>query len=272
MAGRTGAGGSSNVTPFEASSVMSGLSDYLGKQVKVLYARGLPSTDDIFKDTDWGNKTIKVEVFNNPNFNGAPQVHSAERIAGFKSEEFTPEAKHHRSIRYTAEYLPKNRTSLVLAGAGGSDTYTVFINSKKVLEQPHREGQAPQFADVQMTAGQPVKVQVDYLPDADYPRIGVGIHSTDDLVSPEVAKLAAMSDATVVAVGFDPSTESEGFDRFLYASLGTGRADPGRECSQQEDHRDADRGRWRGHAPLARRCSSLPAQLVSRRRGRQGYR
>jgi beta-glucosidase len=209
-----GAGGSSNVTPFEASSVMSGLSDYLGKQVKVVYARGLPSTDDIFTGTDWGNKTIKVEVFDNPNFNGSPQVRSAERIAGFKSEEWTPEAKHHRSIRYTAEYLPKKSgTYMVLAGAGGSDAYTVFIDGKKILEQPHREGQAPQFADVQMTAGQPAKVQIDYLPDADYPRIGIGIHSTDDLVSPEVAKLAAMADATVVAVGFDPSTESEGFDR-----------------------------------------------------------
>jgi beta-glucosidase len=82
-----------------------------------------------------------------------------------------------------------------------------------VLDQPHREGQAPQFTYLTLTEGQTVKVQVDYLPDANYPRIGLGIRSTDDLVSPEVAKIAAMADAAVVAVGFDPSTESEGFDR-----------------------------------------------------------
>ncbi|MGC2161181.1 MAG: glycoside hydrolase family 3 C-terminal domain-containing protein [Silvibacterium sp.] len=221
-----GAGGSSNVTPFEASSIMTGLSDYLGKRVNVLYARGLLSTDDIFTGTDfvdkntkpgarwWQSKAVKVEVFDNPNFSGTPQVIYAPRIASFKSEEWTPTAKQPKSIRYTAQYLPKTTgTYMVLAGAGGSDAYTVMIDGKKVLEQLHREGQAPQYADVTLTAGTPVKVQVDYLPDASYPRIGIGIRATDELVSPEVAKLAALADATVVAVGFDPSTESEGFDR-----------------------------------------------------------
>ncbi|MGC2211697.1 MAG: glycoside hydrolase family 3 C-terminal domain-containing protein [Silvibacterium sp.] len=222
----SGAGGSSNVTPFEAASIMTGLSNYLGKRVRVLYARGLPSTDDIFTGTDfvdknekpgarwWESKAVKVEIFNNTDFSGTPQVMTAPRIANFKSEEWTSSAKQLKSIRYTSEYLPKKTGAyMVLAGAGGSDAYTVLIDGKKVLEQPHREGQAPQFADVSLTAGQPVKVQVDYLPDADYPRIGVGICSTDELVSPEVAKLAAMADAAVVAVGFDRSTESEGFDR-----------------------------------------------------------
>lgn len=221
-----GAGGSSHVDPFQASSIMTGLSDYLGKRVNVLYARGLPTVEDIFTGTEfvdhnakpgaewWQSKAIKVEVFDNPNFSGTPKVMYAPRIASFKSEEWTQAAKQRKSVRYTAVYMPKTTgTYMVLAGAGGSDSYTVLIDGKKVLEQQRREGQAPQFADVEMTAGQPVKVQVDYLPDAGYPRMGLGIHSTSDLVSPEVAKLASMADAAVVAVGFDPATESEGFDR-----------------------------------------------------------
>jgi beta-glucosidase len=157
---------------------------------------------------------VKAEVFDNPDFSGIPRVMYGPRIASFKSEEWTPAAKQRKSIRFTAPYLPKKTGSyIVLAGAGGSDAYTVFIDGKKVLEQPHREGQAPQFADVQMTAGQPVKVQVDYLPDAGYLRLGIGIRAADDLVSPEVAKLAATADAAVVAAGFDAETESEGFDR-----------------------------------------------------------
>lgn len=222
----SGAGGSSNTTTFEASSILTGISDYLGEKVKVLYTRGLPSLDDIFRDTrfvdqdtnaktEWRqHKIVKVETFDNVNFSGTPQVSYVPRIAAYKSEEWTPQAKQPKSIRMTAEYLPaKSGTYIVLAGAGGSDAYTVFIDGKKVIEQAHREGQAPQYADVTLTAGTPVKVQVDYLPDADYPRIGVGIHSAADLVSPDVAKIAAMADAAVVAVGFDPSTESEGFDR-----------------------------------------------------------
>jgi beta-glucosidase len=101
----------------------------------------------------------------------------------------------------------------VLAGAGGSDSYKVMVDGKIVIEQPRREGQAPQSAEVQLTANQTAKIQVDYLPDASYPRLGLAIKAADELVSPEVAKIASIADAAVVSVGFDPSTESEGFDR-----------------------------------------------------------
>jgi beta-glucosidase len=221
-----GAGGSSQVTPFQASSIMTGLSDYLGHRVKVLYARGLPSAEDIFTGTEFvdksakpgarwrENKSVKVEIFDNPDFSGAPQVLYASHIAGFKSEEWTPPAKQRKSIRFSAEYLPKKTGDyMVLAGAGGSDAYTVRIDGKIALDQPHREGQALRFAHVPLTAGQPVKVQVDYLTDGDSEPIGLGIRLTDELVSPEVAKLAAMADASVVAVGFDSKSESEGLDR-----------------------------------------------------------
>jgi beta-glucosidase len=209
-----GGGGSSEVTPFEATSIMTGLSDYLGHRVNVLYVRGLPTADDIFASTDFVDKAVKVEIFNNPDFSGTPQVMYAPRIASFKSEEWTPPTKAHKSIRITADYMPMTTGSyLILTGAGGSDAYTVYLDGRKVLDQPHREGQAPQFTEALFTAGTPVKLRVDYLPDASYPRIGVGIIATDKLVSPEVAKIAAMADAAVVAVGFDPETESEGLDR-----------------------------------------------------------
>ena len=221
-----GAGGSSTVTPFAPVSIMDGLSNYQGGKVKVLYARGLPSAGDIFNDTGfedkqarpdaprWASKAVKVETFNGESFEGTATTTYAPRIASFKSEEWTPRARERKTIRYTTEYLPKTTGSyLVLAGAGGSDAYKVIIDGKTVLDQPKREGQAPQFTDVDMTAGKVVNVQIDYWPDSVTPRIGVGIKAVDELVSPEVAKIAAIADAAVVAVGFDPSTESEGFDR-----------------------------------------------------------
>ena len=221
-----GAGGSSIVTAFAPISIMTGLSNYLGEKVKVLYVRGLPSLDDMFtgtrfEDKDakpgaawWMSKSVKIETFGNTTYSGTPTVTYAPAIASYKSEEWTPGAQEKKSIRMTATYLPaKSGTYLVLAGAGGSDAYTVSVDGKKTLDQPRREGQAPQFAEVELTAGKAAKVQVDYIPDASYPRIGVAIKAADELVSPEVAKIAAMADAAVVSVGFDPSTESEGFDR-----------------------------------------------------------
>ena len=209
-----GAGGSSNVDAFAPVSIMTGLSNYLGGRVKVLYVRGLPSMEDMFTGTHFEGKAVKVETFDNETFTGKPAVTYLSGITSYKSEEWTPPAERRKSVRLTAEYLPaKSGPYVILAGAGGSDAYTVMIDGKKVLEQPRREGQAPQYAEVELTAGQAAKVQLDYLPDASYARIGLGIKAADELVSPEVAKVAELADAAVVSVGFDPSSESEGFDR-----------------------------------------------------------
>lgn len=228
-----GAGGSSNVTPYQASSIMTGLSDYLGKRVKVLYARGLPTLEDLYTETRyvdtnansggewWEHKGVKVEVFDNPNFSGTPKTIQAPAIMGFRGAEWAPGAGQRKSIRYTAEYLPKTTGRyLVVAGAGGRDAYKVRIDGKQVLEGTAQEGRAPQFAYVRLTANQAVKVEVTYLPAGSSPEMGLGIRAVSELVSPEVAKLAGMADAAVVAVGFDRTTESEGMDRSYHLPWG----------------------------------------------------
>lgn len=199
-----GGGGSSQVTAFSPVSIMTGLSDHLAGRVKVVYARGLASLEELFLPTDfylkpgptpanwWESNIVKIETFNNPNFTGAPELGYAPRIASFKSEEWTPRAAQQKSMRFTAQYMPKKTGAyLVLAGAGGSDSYKVILDGKTVLEQPEREGQAPQYVEVQLTVGKLVNVQIDYLPDAAYPRLGFGIRAADEIVSPEVGKLAA---------------------------------------------------------------------------------
>lgn len=212
-------GGSSHVDPFQSVSFLDGMVNYHGGKLKVLYARGLPSTEDFFRQTSFapgesGNQPVKVETFDNPNFQGSPTTTYTRELAAYRSEEWTPPAKNRKSIRYTASFLPqKSGTYLVVAGAGGSDSYTVKVDGKTVLEQTHHEGQSPLSTEIPLEAGKAAQVEVDYLPDASYPRFGLGIHSTADLIDPEVQKIASMADAVVVSVGFDAATESEGFDR-----------------------------------------------------------
>lgn len=220
-----GAGGSSHVDAYEPVSIMTGLSDALAGKVKVLYAAGLPTTQDVMQETEfydpsskadnpWTGSQVKVEIFDNPNFTGTPSTQSARRIANFRSEEWTPPAKERHSIRYVAKYMPeKTESYLFLTGAGGSDAYKLLVDGKTVIDQPSREGQAPRYVEVPLTAGKAASVELDYWPDAAYPRIGLGIRGVDELVAPEAKKIAAMADAAIVAVGFDPASESEGFDR-----------------------------------------------------------
>ena len=139
----------------------------------------------------------------------------------FRSEEWTPPARERRSLRFTMKYMPaKTESYLFLTGAGGSDAYKLIVDGKTVIDQPSREGQAPRYVELPLTAGQTASIELDYWPDASYPRIGLGIRGVEDLVTPEAKKIASLADAAVVAVGFDPSTESEGFDRTFELPFG----------------------------------------------------
>jgi beta-glucosidase len=221
-----GGGGSSHVDAYAPISIMTGLSDALAGKVKVLYAAGLPSVDDLMQQTEfydpsgktpdnpWVGSQVRIESFDNPNFSGSPKVTYARRVASFRLEEWTPGSREHHSIRATMKYMPaKTESYLFLVGAGGSDAWKLIVDGKTVLDQPSREGQAPRYVEVPLTAGQAVPVELDYWPDAAYLRIGLGIRGVEELASPEAKRIASIADAAVVAVGFDPSTESEGFDR-----------------------------------------------------------
>lgn len=225
-----GGGGSSHVDAYAPISIMTGLSDALAGKVKVLYAAGLPTTEDLMQQTEFygpsgtldnPESNIKVETFDNPSFSGTPAISAARRIDTFHSEEWTPAARQRRSLRYIAKYMPaKTESYLFLTGAGGSDAYMLVVDGKTVIDQPSREGQAPRYVELPLTAGNAASIELDYWPDAAYPRIGLGIRGVDELVTPETKKIAAMADAAVVAVGFDPSSESEGFDRTFELPFG----------------------------------------------------
>lgn len=215
------AGGSSNVTPYNATSFLTGLVRYGGNHIKVLYLSGLPTVNEFFDNTKFeipksGNPwtTVKVATYNNPDFSGQPTIGYATQIDNFSSAEWFPAAKVQKSIRYTATFMPKTTGQyLVVAGAAGQDRYQVWINGEQVLEETEHEGQAPHSTEIALTAGTPAQIEVKYWPYGDTPRFGMGIEAADKVVDPEAAKIASLADAVVVAVGFNHETESEGFDR-----------------------------------------------------------
>src|SRR6185312_13896549 len=222
-----GGGGSSHVDAFSPVSFMTGLSNALPGKVNVLYDPGLPTVEDMMRETEFvsasgqeptndrfrGNQ-VKVETFDNANFSGTPAVTHQRRLATFQAERFAPPSSTRRSIRYTAQYMPsKTEDYVFLIGAAGHDAYKLIVNGKPVLEQTPHEGQAPRYAEVPLTAGKAASVEVDYQPDSSNMRLGLGVRGVDELVSAEAKKIAAAADVVFVAVGFDASNESEGFDR-----------------------------------------------------------
>jgi beta-glucosidase len=213
-----GGGGSSFTTPFTASSFLTGLSDELAGKVKVLYARGLPTPDSVFKETDFttpeGKPGLRMETYPNQNFSGTPATDFVRHVNHWKFEMWTAASPTRQSIRWSGSFLPsKSGSYLVLAAAASHDTYRVEVDGHEVLVQQRREGQSSQAGQITLTANHSVQVVVEYKPDSSNLRMGFGIKAIDDLIAPEAKKVAAAADAVIVSVGFDPTSEAEGLDR-----------------------------------------------------------
>jgi beta-glucosidase len=208
----SGGGGSSTVEPFQAVSILNGLSNSLAGKVNVLYARGIPSIQDIFFHTEFTE--LKEEVFEGDEAKGKSVVSSPHRIASRGGEMFGPPAKTPQTVRYTGVYTPKeDGPYLFVAAAPGEDRFELQVDGKQLLDQPHREGHAPKTATLALHAGQPIHFTLIYHPFSSGQSIAFGIRSEHDLIDDATRKIAASADAVVLSVGFSGPTESEGFDR-----------------------------------------------------------
>ncbi len=209
----TGGGGSSQADAFQPVSIVTGIANLVGPDTHVLYARGLPEMNDVFGQTHW-ETGLQEATYPSKDFTGSAETAVPRDINNYKQEWWGPADRTPRSIRYTASFkAPKPGKYVVLAAASGNDHYTVSVDGKQIIEQVQVEGQYPESASIDLNAGQTVSVVADYLPGFVGNRFGLGIVNEADMIAEEAKKFASIADVVVVAVGFNPSTESEGFDR-----------------------------------------------------------
>ncbi len=211
-----GGGGSSEATAFDPVSIVTGIGNLLGPNVHVLYSRGLPEINEFFWQARWDG-AVKEETYPSKNFTGKAEVTTVGNIARYKQEfqdEWGPEDNSPRSIRYTTTFKATGAGKyLVLAAAAGGDYYKILVDGRTVLAQVQVEGQHPESASLDLAAGQTVNVVAEYLPGSVGNRFSLGIANEAGIVSDEAKKFASVADVAVVAVGFNPYTESEGLDR-----------------------------------------------------------
>jgi beta-glucosidase len=208
-----GGGGSSQASAFEPVSILTGIANLVGPNVHVLYARGLPETNDVFSRARWDG-ALQAATYPNRTFTGTPEISTPRNLSDWSQDNWGPDDKVQRSVRLTAAFKASEAGKYLLLAAGSNgDFYTVFVDGKQILRQNSAEGQSPQSTTLDLAAGQAVKVVVDYLPHSPGIHMGLGIVSDADLIPSEVKQMASVADVVVVAAGFGPSTESEGLDR-----------------------------------------------------------
>ncbi len=211
-----GGGGSSQTTPFKADSFVAGLMGVAGDRVKVLYAPGLPPLATIFGRTSFRNLTVDVKGTGE-----APRQENTDRgLSRINTWSGTgggggPRGASITTYHYKGQYLPTAQGShVLLVAAPDQDTYRVLVDGKEVLAQKQDAPRAAvRNASLSLTEDKPVTVEVSYETHGSSARIGVGIVAEDDMLPADSRKILREADAVLVTVGFDGSTESEGFDR-----------------------------------------------------------
>jgi len=213
-------GGSAAVHPFHAVSFLEGLTNYLGDQAKVLYQPGIPTLAEMaahtafVSDQESGKSGLKVEYFDSKDLAGPPVRTTLEEHVNFGGENPLPEDFH--SARWTGYYVAKDAGSyhVFVEGLGEEGGVRLYFDDKLIIDNWNRYTALADDVPMELTAGTH-KIRFEAYRSANWsnPVLRVGIVNAATVVSSEARDLAEHADAVIVAVGFDPHSESEGSDR-----------------------------------------------------------
>jgi beta-glucosidase len=213
-------GGSAETKPFNSVSYLEGISNRLGTKANVLYAEDVPVLDEVFETSEFvtapgGESGLKGEYFSNQELKGPAALLRTDKHVHFDWGEGSfaaGEPVDHFSIRWSGYFAPKE-TGDYKFFTSADDGVRLYIDDEIGIDdwQPHS-----QTVDVCMRhleAGKTYKIRLEYFEDVGSAIVGFGVTRADSFVGRATKALAAKADAVVICVGFDPKTESEGFDR-----------------------------------------------------------
>jgi beta-glucosidase len=230
-------GGSATIPTYHTVSFLEGVSNYLGSGAAVENARGIPSWNTVTSSTRFstaptgGEPGLRAEIFDHEDLSGAPASTRVDRVVrlgtpldlGFLSSgepiDFSLLGGPARpyGTRWTGYYTPDHAGNfdIVVQQGGFSEAgYRLLVDDKLVADRWSRMQAMVEATRVQLDAG-PHKVVLEHraAPGFGGPFIQMGIVRQGRWVDSSAVALAAKADLVVLAVGFDPQSESEGWDR-----------------------------------------------------------
>jgi beta-glucosidase len=223
-------GGSAGVRPFATTSILEGIANEVGPSVPTAYERGIPDLNQLAAATNFstaasgGSSGMSAEYFSNTNLEGDPAFKRNDAHINFGA---SPNADLGvfgasypagvGSARWTGYYAAGSSAAydfFVESTGEAGGYYRVSVDDKPVLDSWKEARALTGFAAVNLNAGAH-KIVVEHrgAPGFLGARFRFGIVRQDSYVDPAAEKMASAADAVIVAVGFDPQSESEGADR-----------------------------------------------------------
>jgi beta-glucosidase len=223
-------GGSAGVRPFAAVSFLEGIANELGPSVRTVYRRGIPEFAELAQTTNFttaqsgGDAGLLAEYFSSANLEGNPIIRrndphinfgeAPNADLGFSSTAYPAGVG---SSRWTGYYTassaaPYDIVAQSTGEAGGN--YRAYVDDTLVLDNWDDSRALVGSATMTLDAGSH-KVVVEHRGRPGFlgMRFRFAIVRHDGYVDPAAEMIAASADVVVVAVGFNPESESEGSDR-----------------------------------------------------------
>lgn len=239
----TTGGGSGEVVSFASTNLLVGVSNYLGEQAKVLYARGLYSINQMSRlthfTTDPQGATAGVThvTYAKANLEGdvtstvtestlgtagstrrEPEEQELNALTAHKSA--NPYVRATNSSKWTGYYTPSEAGKFAVFIQTDSK-YRLLVDDKVVFDSSVIPKYILNQTVLDLTKA-PHKVVVEQLSQqiASVSGMRAGIVRLDTIVEREALAIASKADTVILAVGFNASSESEGGDRSFELPVG----------------------------------------------------
>jgi beta-glucosidase len=220
----TGAGGSSLVLPFRSVSFLDGIIGASGEQIKVHYSPGVSNdVESLFRTSEFLNPSqtgelvrgLKGEYFANRDFSGTPFTTRIDRRIRFEWGESAPMPGmpiDDFSIRWTGKIRVESDGEYQFF-VQGDDGFRLFVNGQKIIDEWRDQAATLKDAKLSLKAGTIADIKLEYYEHAGNAELSFGWSKVVPPKAGEAISLAGRCDAAVVCVGFNATTEGEGFDR-----------------------------------------------------------
>ncbi|RYY99745.1 MAG: hypothetical protein EOO11_03935 [Chitinophagaceae bacterium] len=212
-------GGSSQTEPFAATTLLQALQSVGGTEVLHIkgtvgpmeeYAEGSP----LFVAPGSGEKGLKAEYFNNQQLSGAPAATRNEPVVNHTwgaEPDVAGIGADHFSARYTGVLRPAKSGPYKLA-VRGDDGFRLWVGDQKMIDLWNDHGATLRTYTMDLEAGREYPVRLEFYENGGSAQIALAAY-IEHIDFSEATQAAKAADVAIVAVGFDPTSESEGFDR-----------------------------------------------------------
>jgi len=239
----TTGGGSGEVVSFVNTNLLVGISNFVGEETKVLYARGLYSTNQMSRlthfttDRDGTTAGVTHTTFAKQDLEGGetgsvveplmlaagstrrePEQQELNSLTAHKNA--TPYATTTTSSRWTGYYTP-TKTGKYAVFAQTDGKYRLLVDDAVVFDSSVVPKYVLNQTEMELTKG-PHKVVLEQLSQqlGTVSGMRVGIVPTDTIVEDDALAMAKQADVVVLAVGFNNTSETEGGDRSFELPVG----------------------------------------------------